>query len=55
MADIVARTTAAGELVADPFLGAGTTAIVCRDLGRRFVGCDVDPAAVGAAHARLNG
>lgn len=42
-----------GELVCDPFLGGGTTAVVCRDLGRRFVGCDVDAAAVETSSARL--
>jgi hypothetical protein len=53
MADIVARLTAPGALVVDPFLGAGTTAIVCRQLGRRFVGCDHDADAVSTARERL--
>lgn len=41
------------ELVVDPFVGSGTTAAVCKGLGRKFVGCDVDPKAVGAARERL--
>jgi methylase of polypeptide subunit release factors len=53
MADIVDRLTRPGDLVLDPFLGAGTTAIACRDLGRRFVGCDIDAAAVATARKRL--
>lgn len=53
MADIVERLTAPGQLVVDPFLGGGTTAVVCRDLGRRFVGCDVDEKAVAATKRRL--
>lgn len=53
MADIVSRLTKPGELVVDPFLGGGTTAIVCRDLGRRFVGCDIDAAAVSKTLERL--
>lgn len=52
-ASIIDRLTTAGQLVLDPFLGGGTTAVVCRDLGRRFVGCDVDPAAVATARDRL--
>jgi DNA modification methylase len=53
MADIVSRLTEPGELVVDPFVGGGTTAIVCRDLGRRFVGCDVDPKATETTRRRL--
>jgi len=30
-----------GDLVADFFLGGGTTAVVARKLGRKFVGCDI--------------
>jgi len=41
------------DLVVDPFVGGGTTAAACQRLGRRFVGCDVDPAAVDAARARV--
>lgn len=41
------------DLVVDPFLGGGTTAVVCRDLGRRFVGCEVDEHAVQNARERL--
>jgi SAM-dependent methyltransferase len=53
MADIVGRLTEPGELVVDPFLGGGTTAVVCQALGRRFVGCDVDRVAVDEARVRL--
>jgi hypothetical protein len=55
MADIIERLTKPGELVVDPFLGAGTTAVVCHDLGRRFVGCDIDADAVAASRERLGG
>lgn len=51
---IVERLTSAGQLVVDPCLGGGTTAIVCRDLGRRFVGCDIDADAVLTAQERLS-
>lgn len=53
MADIVAHVTRPGDLVVDPFLGAATTAVVCRELGRGFVGCDIDPDAVAVGRERL--
>ena len=31
-----------GDLVVDPFLGAGTTAIAAIRNGRVFAGCDID-------------
>jgi len=52
-AEIVERFTEPGDLVIDPFLGSGTTAVVCRDLGRRFIGCDIDPKAIAIARERL--
>lgn len=50
---LVERLTRPGDLVVDPFLGGGTTAVVCRDLGRRFIGCDVDAAAVHTSRERV--
>jgi site-specific DNA-methyltransferase (cytosine-N4-specific) len=32
-----------GDLVCDPFLGSGTVGQVCERLGRRWVGCDIQP------------
>ena len=33
-----------GDVVLDPFMGAGTVAIVAQHLGRRFIGCELNPA-----------
>lgn len=49
----IERLTERGDLVVDPFLGSGTTAAVARRLGRRFVGCDVDPLAVARTKERV--
>ena len=42
-----------GDIVADFFIGSGTTAVVADRLGRRFFGCDIDPGCVEMALKRL--
>lgn len=42
-----------GDLVLDPFSGAGTTLIECARLGRRCIGVDINPFAVAIASAKL--
>lgn len=42
-----------GGVVLDPFMGAGTTAIVARKLNRHFAGCDLNPEYVAIAEKRL--
>lgn len=44
-----------GELCLDPFIGSGTTGTVALELGRRFVGVELNPAYVEIADRRLNG
>ena len=43
----------AGELVADPFAGSGTTGACALQLGRRFIGCEIDQSYWKVARARL--
>ena len=38
----IINSSDAGDLVLDPFIGSGTTAIACILTGRRFVGAEVD-------------
>lgn len=41
-------------IVLDPFMGAGTTAVVARKLGRNYVGIELNPASVNLANKRLD-
>lgn len=38
---LVGCSSRAGDLVYDPFLGSGTTAVVCESLGRSWIGSEV--------------
>jgi site-specific DNA-methyltransferase (adenine-specific) len=38
---IVLASSNPDDLVVDPFLGSGTTAVVAEQLGRRWKGCDL--------------
>ena len=40
IAKLVLASSQPGSFVFDPFLGSGTTAVVCKKLGRRFVGVE---------------
>ena len=55
MADLVQKHSARGDLVIDPFLGAGTTALAAIQNERRFAGCDKDAEYVAVAKKRLAG
>lgn len=44
-----------GDLIYDPFVGGGTTPFVCKLLGRRFVGFEIDADQAEIARARVAG
>ena len=44
-----------GDIVLDPFIGSGTTAMVARNLGRRAVGIDLNPEYLEIAKRRIGG
>lgn len=49
VADALQDVTRRGDLVFDMFSGSGTTLIAAERTGRRFRGCDIDPAYVDVA------
>lgn len=51
---IIKASSNEGDLVADFYMGSGTTAKVCKDLNRNFIGCDINPRAVEITLQRLN-
>lgn len=48
---LIGRTP--GETVLDPFLGSGTTAVAAKQLGRRYIGIEINPDYVNIAEDRL--
>ena len=51
---IIKASSNAGDLVADFFVGAGTTPAVAQKLGRRWIACDINLSAVQISTKRLN-
>lgn len=49
----VAVSSNPGDLVLDPFMGSGTTAVASKALGRRFVGFELSREYVRMAEQRL--
>jgi len=43
------------QIVLDPFLGSGTTAVACQQSGRHFIGIDINAEYCSLARERLRG
>jgi DNA modification methylase len=44
-----------GGIVLDPFIGAGTTGVVAKKLGRNYLGIELNPKYVKMAEERIRG
>jgi len=42
-----------GDIILDPFLGSGTTAVACKELGRNYIGIEISPEYCKIAECRL--
>ena len=49
----VLASTNEGDVVADYYLGSGTTCEVALELGRKFIGCDINPRAIEITKERI--
>ncbi len=49
---IIIASTTEGNLIFDPFLGSGTTAVAALKLKRKFVGCELEESFVELAVKR---
>ena len=43
-----------GDVVADFFCGSGTSMVAAKELGRQYIGCDINPRAVEIANEGLD-
>ncbi|MBE0571000.1 MAG: site-specific DNA-methyltransferase [Ignavibacteriaceae bacterium] len=53
LAKIILASTNKGDIIFDPFIGSGTTAVVAKKLGRKYVGVEVDEYYCYLAEKRL--
>lgn len=51
---IIQASSNEGDLIADFYLGGGTTAAVCKKLNRNFIGCDISELSIKTVNNRLN-
>lgn len=51
----IINSTNENDIVLDCFLGSGTTAVACKELGRRYIGFEIDKNYFEIAQDRLNG
>ena len=51
---VLLHATKEGDIVLDPFIGSGTTAVACLDINRRFVGMEISEQWHKVAYDRLN-
>ena len=55
MEHFVRTLTDPGDLVLDPFMGSGSTGVAACNLGRRFLGIELNPTYYDMARARVRG
>lgn len=51
----ILHTTQEGDVIFDPFIGSGTTAVASQETGRNFIGFEIDKKWCDIANDRVNG
>lgn len=51
----ILHTTQEGDVILDPYLGSGTTAVACQRTGRKYIGFEINPEYYQIAKDRLSG
>ena len=51
--ELISKYSESNDIVLDCFIGSGTTAVACKQLGRNFIGCDNCQEYVNIANKRL--
>lgn len=52
---LIENSSRKGDLVLDPFLGSGTTAVACKSLGRNYIGFEINEKYYRIANERIEG
>ncbi len=50
---VIETSTDKNDVVGDFFLGSGTSAVVCKEIGRNFIGCDINEKSIRITKERL--
>ena len=50
---LVRNSSVENDIVFDPYLGSGTTAVACKMLNRNFIGCEIEPKYIEIINKRL--
>lgn len=53
--NLIINSSSEGDVVLDCFLGSGTTAVACKELGRKYIGFELNEDFYKIAQDRLNG
>jgi len=52
--NILIHSSNGDNLILDPFMGSGTTGVACKELGRNFIGIEIEPKYFAIAERRIN-
>lgn len=51
---LIKKVTKEGDLILDPFMGSGTTAVVCKEINRKYIGFENNPLYIDICVDRLS-